>query len=52
MISSLKRERCIITAARAESSSTQKSRSETASMLLRQGPSKPRAAAVIRRSVG
>ena len=51
MISSAKRDRCIIRIASAESISRQKSRSDTPSMLFRQIPSKPRLAASMRRSV-
>ena len=52
MISSEKRDRCIIKMEQAESSSMAKSRSETESMELSVGFRKPRAAAVAKRSTG
>ena len=50
-ISSENRERCTMMRERAAANSMQKSRSETPSRELRQGPSKPRAFAVISRSM-
>ena len=52
MSSSARRDRCVITSARAEQSSTQKSLSETASRLLWQMPSKPSCEAVNCLSMG
>ena len=50
--SSEKRERCVMMSEKAERSSTQKSLSETPSMLFSEMPSKPSISAVKRRSVG
>ena len=52
MISSEKRDRCIITVENAAASSMQKSRSDTPSSEFSDGPAKPSAAAVIARSIG